>query len=141
MLIGKKIYFLICAGLVLVVTITVFSKWDSNSPQNNETTVSEEDNLITTSEDVIKYPLNERGQTYGNGPFPSGSDHEPDLIAATGVDGTNGYVLKKDLEGEQPKTPEEALAIQRDNSPNGRDIPLYDVDGITVIGVFHKGGK
>ncbi|WP_214626562.1 hypothetical protein [Paenibacillus agaridevorans] len=45
--------------------------------------------------------------------------------------------MKKDLDGEQPKTPEEAIAIQHSRSPGGLDIPLYDVDGETVIGVFH----
>jgi hypothetical protein len=63
----------------------------------------------------------------------------PDLISAVGVDGTHGYVLKKDLDGEQPKTLEEALAIQKNRPASGRDIPLYDVDGKTIIGVFHIG--
>lgn len=26
-------------------------------------------------------------------------------------------------------------------APDGRDTPLYDVEGTTVIGVFHVGGK
>jgi len=50
-------------------------------------------------------------------------------------------VLKKDLDGERPKSPEEALAIQNSRSPGGRNIPLYDVEGETVIGVFHVGGE
>lgn len=45
------------------------------------------------------------------------------------------------MDGEQPKTPEEAIAIQNSRSPDGRDIPLYEKDGKTVIGVFHVGGK
>ena len=49
--------------------------------------------------------------------------------------------MKKDLDDEQPKTPEEAITIQNSRSPGGRDIPLYDVDGETIIGVFHVGGK
>ncbi|SIR74832.1 hypothetical protein SAMN05421578_1634, partial [Paenibacillus macquariensis] len=44
-------------------------------------------------------------------------------------------------DGELPKSPEEAIAIQNSRSPGGRDIPLYDVDCETVIGVFHVGGK
>ncbi|WP_181469871.1 hypothetical protein [Paenibacillus sp. MDMC362] len=50
-------------------------------------------------------------------------------------------MLKKDLDGEQPKSPQDAIAIQHNRSPDGRDIPLYDVEGTTVIGVFHVGGK
>jgi len=58
------------------------------------------------------YPKNEKGQTYGSAGDAISSETEPDLISAVGIDGTMGYVLKKDLEGEMPKTPEEALAIQ-----------------------------
>ncbi|WP_414853607.1 peptidase M56 BlaR1 [Brevibacillus sp. IT-7CA2] len=87
------------------------------------------------------YPENENGQTYGSATDAASPDTEPELISAIGVDGTTGYVLKKDLDGERPKSPEEAIAIQNSRSPGGRDIPLYDVDGKTVIGVFHVGGK
>lgn len=37
----------------------------------------------------------------------------------------------------RPKSPKEAIAIQNSRSIEGCDIPLYDVDGETVIGVFH----
>lgn len=87
------------------------------------------------------YPKNENGQTYGSAADAISPETEPDLIRAKGVDGTSGYVQKKDLDGELPKNPEEALAIQKSRPPGGRDIPLYDVDGETVIGVFHVGGK
>jgi hypothetical protein len=87
------------------------------------------------------YPENENGQTYGSDADATSEETRPDLISAIGVDGIEGYVMKKDLDGEQPKTPEEAIAIQKSRSPGGRDIPLYDVDGETVIGVFHVGGK
>ncbi|MFC7677372.1 hypothetical protein [Paenibacillus sp. GCM10028914] len=89
----------------------------------------------------INYPKNKNGQTFGSSADATSPETEPELISATGVDGTAGYVLKKDLDGELPKTPEEAIAIQNSRSPDGRDIPLYDVDGETVIGVFHIGGK
>ncbi|MDQ0111961.1 hypothetical protein [Paenibacillus harenae] len=87
----------------------------------------------------MNYPKNKNGQTYGSS--ADATETEPELISAIGVDGTAGYVLKKDLDGEQPKTPEEALAIQNSRPPGGYDIPLYDVDGKTVIGVFHIGGN
>lgn len=66
---------------------------------------------------------------------------EPELIEAIGVDGTEGYVLKKDLDGEQPSTPEEAIAQQKSKAAEGRDIPLYDMDGENMIGVFRVGGN
>lgn len=89
----------------------------------------------------MNFPKNKNGQTYGSSADATSPKTEPDLISAIGVDGTAGYVLKKDLDGELPKSPEEAIAIQNSRSPDGRDIPLFDVDGETVIGVFHVGGK
>jgi len=38
-----------------------------------------------------------------------------------------------------PRNPEEALPQQKSRPPGGRDIPLYEVDCKTVIGVFHIG--
>lgn len=60
----------------------------------------------------MNYPKNKNGQTYGSTADAASPETEPDLISAIGVDGTAGYVLKKDLDGEQPKSPEEAIAIQ-----------------------------
>ncbi|MCM2998633.1 hypothetical protein M3647_14185 [Paenibacillus cellulositrophicus] len=85
----------------------------------------------------MNYPKNKNGQTYGSSADATSPDMEPELIRAIGVDGTAGYVLKKDLDGELPKTPEEAIAMQNSRSPDGYDIPLYDVDGESVIGLFH----
>lgn len=85
------------------------------------------------------FPKNKYGQTYGSDSDATSYETRPDLISAFGVNGTLGYVLKKDLYGELPKTPEEALAIQKNRPAGGRDIPLYDVDGKTIIGVFHIG--
>lgn len=87
------------------------------------------------------FSKNNNGQTYGSSADASSPETEPELISAVGIDGTKGYVLKKDLDGERPKSPEEAIAIQNSRPPGGVDIPLYDVDGETVIGVFHLGGK
>ncbi|MCF7758615.1 hypothetical protein KQ941_29750 [Paenibacillus xylanexedens] len=87
------------------------------------------------------YPKNKNGQTYGSSVYATSLETEPDLILATGVDGTEGYLLRKDMEGELPKTLEEAIAMQNSRSPEGRDIPLYDKDGETVIGVFRVGGE
>jgi len=78
--------------------------------------------------------INEQGQTYGT----EGSD-KPDLIAAEGIDGTLGYVLRSDAEPPEFKTPEEALEWQEKNKDR-KAIPLYDSDGITVIGEFEMWG-
>lgn len=83
------------------------------------------------------YPKNENGQTYGSTLYATSIDTFPDLIQAVGEDGTRGYVRTLDVIGNQPKTPEEALAQQRNRDGKVRQIPLFDVDGKTVIGVFN----
>ena len=81
--------------------------------------------------------MNENGLTYGSGLDATPPYTEPDLIEAIGVDGTIGYLLSKDLNTEMQKTPEEALSRQRNMTPGSfRQIPLYDVSGKKVIGVF-----
>jgi len=84
-----------------------------------------------------QYQTNENGQTYGSNLGAIMGNPQPDLIAATGVDGTNGYVRYVDLMGNMPKTPEEALAMQNNRKPGSAQIPLYAIDGKTVIGVFN----
>jgi hypothetical protein len=88
--------------------------------------------------DEIAYPQNEKGQTYGSALDAPSYEDEPDLIKAYGIDGTIGYVKKEDLDGPEPKTPEEAVRLSNEAKP--REIPLYDVDGETIIGKFIVGG-
>lgn len=87
------------------------------------------------------YPKNENGETYGSASLANSLETEPDLISAIGVDGTHGYVRKTDLNGEMPKTPDQALTQMRRWEGKIRQIPLYDVDGKTVIGVFNVGNE
>ncbi|MCR6546554.1 hypothetical protein NVS47_13710 [Dehalobacterium formicoaceticum] len=83
------------------------------------------------------FQKNESGQTYGTNENATSLETEPDLVLALGEDGTLGYVYSKDLYGEMPKTPEEAIAIMKKNKVGeDKKIPLYDVDGKTVIGQF-----
>lgn len=86
------------------------------------------------------YPRNASGQTYGPAPFANSPEEEPDLISALGENGMEGYVLKEELDGPQPNTPEEAIEYMR-NLPEYRIINLYASDGITVIDKFKIGGS
>ncbi|MHB8126947.1 MAG: M56 family metallopeptidase [Desulfitobacteriaceae bacterium] len=83
------------------------------------------------------YQTNENGQTYGTdkGPGIYGNPR-PDLVAAEPPDGPSGYVKYEDLEGPQPKNPEEAIKMQKEGVFSNRKIPLYAADGKTVIGSF-----
>lgn len=66
------------------------------------------------------YPVNLRGETYGSAMLSDIVGNDPDLIAAVGIGGTDGYVRADDLSAETTK----------------QEIPLYNVQGTTVIGSF-----
>lgn len=72
---------------------------------------------------------NENGVTYGPDCFGT------ELISVAADDWTEGYVYRADLEGDMPKSIEEALAV----SGQERVIPVYASDGVTVIGTFTSG--
>lgn len=123
---------------------------DKTDPQNNPNLSEENDKTTANTDENTNqdtklghvFPKNENGQTYGSSADADSLETEPDLIAALGVDGTEGYVKRTDLEGEMPRTPEEAIASMNNNeASNGRQIPLYAADGKTVIGVFNVGGR
>ena len=83
------------------------------------------------------YPVNEHGMSYGSGANIDEDDPGPDLVAAYGTNGRCGFVRASDRDEEPPADPEEASAYMADLDPDGRDIPLYAQDGVTVIGSFH----
>lgn len=89
--------------------------------------------LIATyvSIETTPWAVNERGQTYG----VENDNGSPDLISAYATNGLVGYVLAAELDGPQPANPSEALTF---TSPP-MTIPVYESDGITVIGSFSRG--
>lgn len=78
--------------------------------------------------------VNARGLTYG-----SSADDDPDLVLVQGAAGVKGYVYAKDLEDPIPSSPREALE-QQEKAKFGRDIPVYDLEGVAVVDRFHVGG-
>jgi hypothetical protein len=91
--------------------------------------------------------VNAAGQTFG---VEGGPDGTPDLILVTGraPDGSEvtGYARNADLFATspdhpgRPENPEQALQWQAERDlkyPNGWDIPVFEQDGTTQIGVFH----
>jgi len=132
----RKIFFVLAVISLLLLVGCSQQETLTKAEDNNSNNASDLD--IPTGESILKdgYPTNKNGQTYG----PNMGELmpvEPDLISAIGVEGTNGYVKKEDLNGLQPKTPEEAVKL---NEAKPREIPLYDVDGETIIGKFIVGG-
>lgn len=85
------------------------------------------------------FPKNQNGQTYGSAMNVTSVNELPNLIKACDSHGNIGYVWATDVLGEAPKSPQEAVA-QNSKSEVVRQIPLYDVDGKTVIGSFNIGG-
>jgi len=122
---------IIAIGTVLGLGIIVGSLGVNLATANNDNTPS-----------APKYQVNENGQTYGSNIAAESIETEPDLILACGTNGKTGYVKKLDLNGDMPKTPEEAIKItQKNKVQNIREIPLYEKDGKTIIGSFKVGGS
>jgi hypothetical protein len=85
------------------------------------------------------YPVNANGMSYGSGAGIDEDDPGPDLVAAYGTNGRCGFVRASDRRKDPPRSPEEAAAFMADLDPDGRDVPLYAQDGVTVIGSFRIG--
>ncbi|CAM3298999.1 peptidase [Paenibacillus taichungensis] len=81
-----------------------------------------------------EYNVNANGETFGSGLSAETIGVDPDLIEAYGTNGLKGFVKSSDLEP-TISTPEEALAINPENGAV-KSIPLYEVDGVTIIGQF-----
>jgi hypothetical protein len=82
------------------------------------------------------WPTNADGLSFGSAARATSPQDEPDLIQAEATNGKVGYVLRTDLEGKEPLTPEEALLLQSAQAGKDTVIPVYKADGRTRIGVF-----
>lgn len=86
------------------------------------------------------YPVNAQGQTYGSAELSRIVGCEPDLLAAVGIDGVEGYILRTDVRPEL-NTFKEIDAYQKAMaSRTDCTIPLYDAEG-NEIGRFQYGGE
>jgi hypothetical protein len=86
-----------------------------------------------------KYRLNAKGLSYGSIASAPSEDAAPDLVLVVASNGKNGYAYETDLakaEGSGFTTPEEALAWQAANAGKSQSVPVYQSDGVTVIGDF-----
>lgn len=98
-------------------------------------------NAVVTGS-VHVFPRNFRGSTYGSELNASNPASAPDLIAAYATNGRLGYVRKNDLRPQAPKTPALALREQATaTDAKTRVIPVYAVDGSTVIGSYNIGSS
>lgn len=79
---------------------------------------------------------NALGVTYGSGLDAVSPEDEPDLIRVEATNGKVGYAYRTDLEGPEPSSPAAAIAHQKAQGGKPVVIPVYEVDGVTQIGVF-----
>jgi hypothetical protein len=97
---------------------------------------------------------NQRSQTFGSGNVDYPESPPPDLVLAHGENGAVGYVYENELHDNPlnpaPSTPDEAAEYIRrqavlESEARARGdahlyyIPLYESDGVTVIGQFGVG--
>ena len=78
---------------------------------------------------------NQKGETLGSELFLAEFGIIPDLIAAVGKDGTEGYVRALELNVPSASSPDEVTTYNASLSDQ-RTIPLYASDGETVLGDF-----
>ncbi|WP_303203287.1 hypothetical protein [Raoultibacter timonensis] len=81
-----------------------------------------------------EYAVNESGVEYGSLLSAESVGHEPDLVEAIATNGRPGYLHKADLE--QPLNVSEEEAAWLAEHPTVDYITVYEVDGVTPVGVF-----
>jgi beta-lactamase regulating signal transducer with metallopeptidase domain len=89
-----------------------------------------------------QWPRNSRGESYGPSCLEEITGTEPDLVAAVGTDGRDGYIRESDKWHSKfdIRSPEEAeVYMAFINALGAYDIPLYDAEG-AVIGQFRIAG-
>ena len=135
MMLGKKKNFI---SFVLVFVLLLSATVVSASAKYGESSTPKDGEFSRfTIEDI---QVNSSGETFGPESAATSYEDRPDLIAATGVDGTEGYVRKTDLDGEMPSSPEEAVRMMNSEyAYTTRVIPLYDSEGKKVVGEFEIG--
>ncbi len=101
---------------------------------------------------VSEFPVNEYGETYGSlayvnvpGGRPFSLENYPNLIAV--AQSVEGYVRREDYFESTiniPNSPDDKEGWERYHklygNKEGREIPVYEVDGRTVVGTFTIGG-
>ncbi|MCX8456655.1 hypothetical protein [Paenarthrobacter ureafaciens] len=87
------------------------------------------------------FDRNESGLSYGVPTEINGRLAEPDLIRAYATNGKLGFIKnteRKVATGDPSlfKSPQEALRWQESRGDGPVTVPVYDLDGITQIGIF-----
>jgi len=99
----------------------------------------------TTSESettTVESGTNAAGQSFGPGDTAPSDAELPDLVAAIGTDGVQGYILKQDLDS-GATSPAEASKLRKQNIDGTevfgsapKTVPVYAEDGTTQVSEF-----
>lgn len=83
------------------------------------------------------WPTNGNGETYGSSALAKSYDDVPDLVHVMATNGKVGYAFRASLD-----SPPTTLAADSVNEANlrGWEVPVYEADGVTQVGVFTVGG-
>jgi len=86
------------------------------------------------------WPRNAAGETYGSGVADLSGRLRPDLISVGLRDGKRGYVRRTELEAARGAGLPPAERVEWRMRAGARaPIPIYEQDGVTVIGTFVVG--
>lgn len=116
------------AGVAISTSVAPAKATGATSPS----TTSPEEGGIPT---VERFETNASGQTLGEYGVGLHDDPSatPDLLRAVGTNGREGYIFTVDAFGAPAGSLSEA---ERAGEPREREIPVYEADGVTQIGVY-----
>lgn len=83
------------------------------------------------------FKVNENNLTYGSDYYVSSTEEGPDLIQAVGKNGTEGYVYSKDINLDFNSLSD--VLTYMNSGQSNFTVPLYAVDGVTIIDSFEVG--
>ncbi len=144
-------------GIVLVLALG-FAAFAANLAMGHETTARQDGQANTSnpvaaqpiavssapevlpapsSTERTDWPTNEKGETYGSSGLAKSYDDVPDLVQVMATNGKVGYAFRISLDN-----PPKAFEASSENEANlrGWEVPVYESDGVTEIGVFTVGG-
>lgn len=96
-------------------------------------------NMAELSPAELEVETNAKGLTFGSALALSAEGEEPDLVSVFADSGQIGYAFTSDLEAASGlvDTPSEASKYQKSvSSKLAKKVPVYESDGVTVIGTF-----
>jgi len=136
-------FWVVAAGTTMVMGVLSGAAYGSHATRMSYGIPSTAAGDILSPQSVT-YPVNESGFTYGSAADAPTPADEPDLVAVLATNGKVGYAWAHELDAASgtPQNPSEAIAwtLSESGASGTRVVPVYEVDGVTLIGEFVVGG-